>query len=470
VNAWQRLLEAIDELSLPGDARVLVALSGGADSVALALAFHAASMLPKRTWRLRLGHINHGLRGADSDGDEAFVREFGRRLELEVETARVDTRAHAAERHRSIETAARELRYRELERMLRAWSGDFIAVGHHADDQAEVVLMNLVRGAGLDGLSGMSPRSGVIVRPFLQIPKETISAALRDRDEPHRVDGSNEDVKSRRNFFRHRVLSTLAEIRPDIGTTIAETAHALREDADYFHSEAGRALAHMDVRSTGQLVSASTGVFRALLPAVQGRAIRLLVEALVGDMHDLSREHVHLMTEAITATNGPRGLVAQLPHSLQIEVDHDRFQLYRGVPDATGIDHPVELGVPGEVETVLGLVRASIEEADPAGERSPQLTVSGPYHAFCDAESLGHQLQLRSRRPGDRIALVHAAGSKKLQDLFVDAKIPRRKRDRMLVVENVECIVWVPGFGVDRRFAIRPKTERVAHLSFHPFI
>src|SRR5579859_2814630 len=156
MNDWHHVMQAIDDLSLPAGTRVLVATSGGSDSVALALALHSASLRPGNEWRLRLGHVNHCLRSTDSDADEAFVRDFGRRLGLPVDSVRVDTYGYAAEHRLSVETAARELRYRELNRMLEAWEGDFIAVGHHADDQAETMLMNLVRGAGLDGLSGMS--------------------------------------------------------------------------------------------------------------------------------------------------------------------------------------------------------------------------------------------------------------------------------------------------------------------------
>jgi tRNA(Ile)-lysidine synthase len=470
MNTWKRLAEAIDALSLPAGTGILVATSGGPDSVALALAFHSAALDPAKAWRLCLGHVNHDLRGADSDADEAFVLELGRRLGITVESVRVDTMAYASQHKLSIETAARDLRYRELHRMVQTWGGDVIAAGHHADDQAETVLMNLTRGTGLDGLLGMAGRSGSIVRPFLQLPKEAIIDALSERGELYRVDHSNDDVTPQRNYFRHRVVPALAEVRPDIGVTIAHTADSLRDDAVYLNAEASRALEHMDVHIEGEHVWASTGVFRALPPALQGRALRMLVGALRGTMRDLSTAQVLLMRDAVTERSVSRELGTQLPHSLRLEVKQERFHLYRGLPDAKSIRNPVELLVPGHTATIFGSFEVVIQVVDTGPERTMEQVVCGPSHALCDADVLGRRLLVRSRRPGDRVRLVHATGSKKLQDLFVDAKIPRTERDRIPVVESPEFIVWIPGFGVDRRAAETPETKRVAHLRFRPFI
>lgn len=470
MNKWKHLIQAVDDLSLRTDARVLVATSGGSDSVALALAFHFASMRPGYEWKLRLGHVNHCLRGSDSADDEAFVLYLGRRLHLSVDTVRIETSRYAAEHRLSLETAARELRYRELDRMLRTWGGDVIAVAHHADDQAETVLMNLVRGAGLDGLTGMSSRAGTIVRPFLQLSKASITAALEERGESHRFDRSNDDLTPRRNFFRHRVLSVLAEIRPDVGTALARTANSLRADADYLNDEASRALTRLDLRVEGQDVWGSTGAFRALQAPVQARVLRSLVELITGDRRDLPEEHVLLMSDTICGGKRSRTLGTQLPHALRLEAKPHQFRLYRGKPDAPRIDDPVALLIPGVTETALGFFEATLEERDIGHDHLLEQTVCGPNHALCDADSLGQTLIVRSRRAGDRIHLRHGPGSKKLQDLFVDAKIPRTQRDRIPVVENADFIAWIPGFGVDHRAALRPETERVAHLRFRAFI
>jgi tRNA(Ile)-lysidine synthase len=464
------LTDAINELSLPPESRILIATSGGSDSVALALAFHTLSLQPGNRWELRLAHVNHSLRGAESDEDEVFVRALARRLKLEVDVVRVNTAAYAAHHHLSIETAARQLRYEELRRALRAWGGDVIAVGHHSDDQAETVLMNLIRGGGLDGLSGMSVRAGGIIRPFLRIPKQTITAALDSMGEPYRVDSSNADVGARRNLLRHRVMPLLEEISPAVRGTVTRTASQLSDDAEYLITEASSAMRYMDARLELKHISAATGVFRTLHPAVQGRVLRLMVDALKGNVNDLSAEHVRLMRQAISETRPRSQLLSQLPHRLQLEVTKDRFHLFQEESEPSSIPEPACLPIPGTVEIAVGHLEASIIPPATHEDLPYWLGVCGPDHAFCDADVLGNCLLVRSRQPGDRMSPLHSPGTKKLQDLFVDAKIPGRKRDRIPILATDEFVVWVPGFGVDRRASVGPETKRVAHLQFRAFL
>lgn len=464
------LIDAIDALSLPPDTRVLVATSGGSDSVALALAFQALSLQPGKPLRLRLAHINHGLRGMEADEDEVFVRAFASRLGLEVEAVRVDTSSYAVEHRQSIETAARELRYGELRRMLHAWGGDLIAVGHHVDDQAETVLMNLMRGAGLEGLAGMSVRSGDIIRPFLRLSHETIITALGALGESHRVDRSNADQGPRRNQIRHQVLPILEEIRPHVSRTIARTASLLGGDVDYLHAESVLALRYMDTQIEPNHVSAATGVWRALHPALQARALRLLVQAVTGDVRDLSEKHVAIMREAITGSGQSGHVGSRLPHLLRLEVVDQRVHLFQGEPTSSSIPDSAHLPIPGDCETAFGHFQATISSHNRQSAHMHELAVCGPHHGWCDADVLGDRLRVRRRQPGDRLSLLHSPGSRKLQDLFVDAKIPRRERDKIPVLETDEFIVWVPGFEVDRRASIGPETTRVAHLRFRTFL
>src|SRR5579884_1376192 len=169
VNATDALLDAVRALP---DGRLLVAVSGGPDSIALLLALHAAGR------DLCVGHVNHGLRGEESQRDESFVRELSNRLSVPFLVRNIDTHAHASTQRLSLETAARDLRYQALESMRGECAADYIALGHTRDDQAETVLMHLLRGAGPTGLSGMPLQRDAIVRPFLNVPRATILQAL----------------------------------------------------------------------------------------------------------------------------------------------------------------------------------------------------------------------------------------------------------------------------------------------------
>lgn len=464
------LLDAIDALSLPPYARVLVAVSGGPDSVALALAMHARSAASDSPIVLRLGHVNHALRGSDADEDEEFVIALGKRLQVEVVSRRVDTKAYATLHRMSIETAARELRYSTLRQMLQSWKGDLIAVGHHSGDQAETVLMNMIRGAGLDGLAAMSVRAGDIVRPFLYMSKHTITEGLDTAGERYKLDGSNVDATMRRNYVRHRVLPVLEAVRPGVGDSLARTATRVGVDRAYLAEESERALMFANTWEEPGHVSAELGAFRALHPALQSRALRTLVGVVKGNVRDLDEGHVVLMRAAIMASEAPRSIADQLPPPIRFEVVESRFHISLAKPVSPDKPFSGYLLIPGEFESPFGHFDASVTEHDSHEDRARELAVCGPHHAFCDAEVAGAHLLIRRRRPGDRMLPLHVTGSRKVQDLFVDAKIPRRRRDGIPVLQNEKFIVWIPGFGVDRRAAVTADTKRVAHLRYRPFL
>jgi tRNA(Ile)-lysidine synthase len=330
--------------------------------------------------------------------------------------------------------------------------------------------MNLLRGSGLDGLSGMSARSGDIVRPFLQVSREMIIQALHAGGEPYRIDRSNADLGSRRNLLRHRVLPLLEGIHPTAGTTIARASNLLAEDASYLRTEAELALGYMDARFQPEHASANTRVFRVLHPAVQGRILRLLVGTVQGHVRDLSQDHISVMREAIMGSGSGRSVGSQFPHGLHLEVTGDRFHLFHAKPALESSPIAATLPIPGDLEWVHGRLQATLVSAEAHEVLSRQLAVCGPYHAFCDADVLGDHLLVRSRRPGDRLDSIHARGSNKLQDLFVDAKIPLHQRDRIPVLATPDFVAWVPGFGVHRRASVGPSTRRVAHMLFRSFL
>lgn len=449
------LLEAVEVIP-PG--RVLAAVSGGPDSVALLRALHDARR------DIGVAHVNHGLRGEDSDEDEAFVRALAAELKVPVFVTRVDTPGKGA-RGASLEADARRLRYGALDAMLAGGAGDFIATGHTQDDQAETLLLNLLRGSGLTGLRGMGTGQNGRVRPFLSVPRATILRALEEWHQPYRLDNSNDDPRFTRNRLRAEVVPLLAQFNPRVVDSLARTARRLRDDADFVVSEADRAVAALVTHQEPSSVTISRAGWAALHPALASVVARRLIRMILGDVLDIDERHIAAITAAVL---GGEPMTTNLPRDLHLDVRHFLVTLRVGTPAAPVPLRPATLDIPGTAETEAGTLTGTLLEALPNTELDRMLTVAGPFHALCDADLVGGRVCIRSRHPGDRIQPAGGSGTRKVQDVMVDARVPRSKRDRIPVVHTESHIVWIPGLALDRRAAASPETRHILHLVWRP--
>ena len=442
------------------DAAVVAAVSGGADSVALT---HVLAEL-SRAGVLRLvglAHLNHQLRGSASDRDENFCRQLADGCGVPFDVERVDVGA-VARGGRSLEEAGREVRYAFLERARQRLGADLVAVAHTLDDQAETVLMRLLSGAGTRGLGAIRRRRGAIVRPLLDIRRHELRAYLARRDVPFVEDATNADCSRRRNRLRHEVIPHLVaaegEGAVDALARVATIAQADEAFLDALTDEAAKRVT-------------------VLADPIELDAARLAAEPLA-----LRRRLVGRLAHQWTGRR---------PSFRQIDA-LERF-LERGVPGrvplAGGLmelspegrvlfsrtrPHPVgpsswrswsyALAVPGEVEVPdAGLLRAT------SGERTAS-AAPGALTVRLKPEVVGASLVVRPWKPGDRMRLPHGWGRKKVQDIFVDRKVPRAERHAVpLVVAENGQILWVPGHAVAGGAAAGPATKSVVVLSFEPF-
>jgi tRNA(Ile)-lysidine synthase len=283
----------------PGD-RACVAISGGADSTALLLLLHAANSLPKNALGVGLSaiHINHSLRGDESDADQAFVAALCTRLEIPLHLHTVETRAQVETHNETVEEAARNLRYAAFEQLLHSGQATHILTAHTLDDQAETVLMKLLRGAWLEGLSAIAPElplePGKIVRPLLRTRRADLRAYLTARRQPWREDSSNSDEAHTRNRLRHTLLPALRVENPSIDETLANLAELAREEESRWATELSRILPQLllpgtPVRGGGRSNSTAPGEralsielprLKALDPALRRRVVRAAARQL----------------------------------------------------------------------------------------------------------------------------------------------------------------------------------------------
>lgn len=437
-----RLVER--EALLPAGARVIVACSGGGDSVALAALL--CELAREANWSVAgLLHVNHCLRGPASDDDERFCRALAGDLGVPITVEHVDVAARARAVRSSIEAAGHRVRYELFERIVREGAADLVATAHTRDDQAETVLLRLIRGAGPGGLSGIRPRIGAVVRPLLDVRRDELRAYLRLRGLSHREDPTNRDERILRNRVRHRLIPFLGEhFSPAITDVLARNAEIARDDADWLDEVANTA-AEKIVQSIEGGFDIVVERLAAQPPAVARRVARQVLER-AGE-RGVGFDHVERLRRLARAA-GTAATAADFPGS-RAERHGATLRLAprqgRPVPTALPERFEYSLAVPGEVEIAVAGLRITAER----GEQPVRLVARGDVAAL-PAGRLTLPLTVRSWRPGDAFRPLGLGGcSKKLQDFFVDRKIPReRRRSIPLVVDARLGIVWVAGHAV----------------------
>lgn len=440
--------------------RVLVAVSGGPDSVAL-LHF-LVRIAPKFSLGLHVFHLNHKLRGAEAEEDARFVADFAASLGLPATIESLDVPALMRAEKLSLEEAARKARYRVIDRLAGELGFTKVALGHHADDQVETFLMRLIRGAGLEGLSAMAPVRGYLIRPFIELFKDEILAYLDENGLKSRLDASNEDTALLRNRIRLELIPNLLSYNPQFKYSLLKTIEAVREDHVYLEkhsSKAFNALAQVKPDEVRFPIEDITREAKAL----QRRLVRQAICTVKGDLRQIEFKHIEAVLDGIEG--GPAGLGIDLPGEVYIFAEYDWLVVKLKPAQGRVVEQlrEVELKVPGVAELDLGGTSIEASLQDVQGLKIDKSADA----AYLDADTLPGKLKIRSRKPGDSFRPLGMAKEKKLQDFFVDEKIPKRQRDLVPVVLSDDTIVWVAGFRIDERFKVTDSTKRVLVLKLH---
>jgi tRNA(Ile)-lysidine synthase len=452
---------------------VVVAVSGGADSLCLLHALHRLS--GGLHLSLHAAHLNHMLRGAHADGDAAFVREQAAALGLQCTVASRDVATFARDRGLSLEEAAREVRYSFLGEVASDSGAVVVLTGHTRDDAVETIMLHILRGAGVHGLRGLAPISpyptaaegaarGVglrLVRPLLRISRaETMAYCIARGLEP-RVDSSNESLAHLRNRVRLELLPLMRELNPVVDDALLRLGTLASEDDEALDRIAESEFDHLARLSEGTVALDVSGFLRCP-PAVQSRLVRETMARLCGSVRDVSFVHV----DAVRALAvGPSGKRITLPGGTEWRREYGWLTAQGpgecGVPLCTMPDEPVALPVPGEVAVPGGWIAARVVSPGEAMESSAHV-------AYLDRGCVADGLRVRRRRVGDRFRPLGMTYDKKLQDFMVDQHIAARERDSVPVVCSAERIVWLVGWRIDDRAKVTVATHEVVRLDFVP--
>jgi tRNA(Ile)-lysidine synthase len=434
-----RLTGAVRSSGLVGERTSGLALcSGGADSAAL-LAGLLGVCGPERLLAL---HLNYGLR-PDSGEDELTCAELCDRLGVELVVERPELSAG------NLQAEAREARYAAAER-LRAERGlDWIATGHTRTDLAETVVYRLATSPGSRALLGLRPRRGAVVRPLLALGRTEIRELAERAELPFRDDPSNEQPIYARNRIRKEVMPVLDQLGPAVEATIAETQAELREESEALGRLAAEALEAGGAAGSLSAIAAASLV--GLDPAVRRIAMRTLAERAAGRGVPLGRERA---AQIWRLAGSPEGGTVELGGGLEARVEHGQLIFVLG---AEAEAEEATLPVPGSCRFGSWKLRAELREP-PSRPRDPSAAVLDP-------SSLDGALRVRPWRRGDRMRPLGLGGSKSLQDLFTDRKVPRSLRRTLPVVTSGGRIAWIAGVAVSEEFAAAPGSERAAVLS-----
>ncbi len=437
---------------------VMAAVSGGADSVAL---LHVLAGLRESLGiDLSAAHLNHRLRGAASDEDAAFVSRVAGGLGIECVSDSADVRALASEEKRSLEDAAREARRRFLLRAARARGAAVVATGHHADDQAETVLMRLIRGAGVRGLAGIDPVSPEgFVRPLIECRRGEIRRYLHDRGIPYREDASNEDRSFLRNRVRHELIPLIErDFSPAIVPLLCRTSDNMAGVDRMLSGLGEKALAEAAVESAGERMSLDSNALRAYDKVTWRYVFQRAYRELAGNLETLSHAHLLALTDMVERQ--PTGTSIHLPGGFEARKTYGLIELRRREPQPEPALEEREVLLPGAtpVPEMDGVLETELMDI---ADLPPDLRIVDPTVAFFDVKDVSPPLSVRGRRRGDRIRPFGSPGTKKLKDLLIDLKIPPESRDSLPVLTDALGLLWVAGVKRSDRARIGPETRGV---------
>jgi tRNA(Ile)-lysidine synthase len=438
----------------PGE-RVGVAVSGGPDSVLL-LDF-LQKLASEMGLSLAVVHFNHHLRGAESDADEQLVRQRADALGLEFLRGEAAVAQVARERHRNLEATARDLRYRFFFSLVNQGRLDKVATAHTANDQAETVLLRLMRGTGTHGLGGIYPiLDGKIVRPFLTLTREEILLEARKRKLDYRVDSTNLDPTLRRNKVRMELLPKLQkDFNPKVITLLNELAERAREDEAYLEQQARERARPWRVRE-GSEEKIPVRPLLEFPPAIRGRVLRQMLLATRGSLRGLTRAHLKALLHFAAKAQSGRSLA--LPGGWAARREFEWLILGPLSPPAASGEFSYLVDVPADVAVPqLGVVlhfKIVGPEAFPKAYNECEI-------AALDLGKLPRGLILRNWRAGDRYWPLGSRKPRRLKELFLERKIPPGQRALWPVLEAGKQIVWVRGFPLARPMVASPGSTEI---------
>lgn len=454
---FDEFLKTLTDAAAPlNEKKLVIGFSGGPDSTAL---FHLCLML-RYDFSLELyaAHLNHGLRGEEAHSDRLFAQRAAERHGVEFVWDETDCRGLAAEKSLSLEEAAREARYSFFNRIIEEKNADFVLTGHTADDNAETVLMNLLRGAGPQGLGGIPPARGCYIRPMLNIWRSEVLLFLKTKKLSWVEDRTNRDLCYLRNRVRLDLLPKLKkEYNPSIKNALVRTAHIMRAEEDAWKDIVNAEKEACGWKYEDGIVFVNRKMLCREKSGIARRLIRFCLGEISGSVRCFNMDHIETVLE--TAANGGG---VDLPRGVRAWTEGDGI-LFGKMESFTRPEYEYRLEIPGRLdipEIKASIVTEYLDYADlTVLKRQP------PETAVIDANKVRGGLWVRSPGRGDRFSPLGMSGSKKLSDFFIDSKVSRRDRAFVPVIADDNKVVWIGGRRLSESVKVDIHSTRCIKIS-----
>ncbi len=461
----QQVLGFIRQHNLVSDSeRLLVAVSGGPDSVCL---LHILVKLQEELKvKLHLAHLNHQLRGAESEADADYVADLALKLGIPATIERRDVPGYQARERLSPEEAAREVRYSFLAEVASSIGANRVAAGHTLDDHIETILMHLIRGTGTRGLRGLQPytewksKTGklIIIRPLLEVSHEETEDYCRQHQFMPRLDASNLSLSPLRNRIRQQLLPLLKSYNPRATEALLRTGRIASDDIDFLDEQIARLWDDI-VQQQGKTIVLDRERFDPLPSALKRYLLRASVEKLLGSAKDVEMRHIEEMMSLVTKPAGKR---LNLPQGLIFSIEYNQYRLTSDLASLSPfptLGDEVALKIPGQTSLPGWRIEATIINRK-------EMTEEDDFTAYLDLGKTGDKMIIRPRRRGDRFQPLGLPQAKKVGEFMIDAKIPQAWRGKIPIVCSPEQIVWVVGWRIDERVKVIENTKQILRLEF----
>ncbi len=451
---------------------VIAGISGGPDSVCLVHILNNISSI--YNFKIIAVHINHMLRGEEADKDENYAREFCERLSIEFYSDKIDIRNLSKKESVSIEEAGRIARYRQFQFYAENKGAQKIAVAHNKNDHAETVIMNIIRGTGTDGLKGIQYKRDNIIRPLLDVSRHEIEDYCLINELNPRIDSSNLDNIYTRNKIRLELIPFINKcFNTDIIESIGRTAEIVGCDISFIEEYAVQAMKKSIIEKKSDKISLNVKILKDFHDSIKNRILRNTIKDIKGNLNGIEKKHIDILSDL--AFNGRTGAMVCLPGKLIGEksyntlcVSYGRINSSKSIKDQKNDKFEIEMKTHGSNFFKFNgrcyrLESAVIGPIDAENINIERCKKEGKVQYF-DYESLKMGIYLRNRTKGDLFKPLNGKGTKKLKEYFIDEKIPREERDKILLVATGNEIVWVVGNKTSDKFKVNENTKYILKL------